>query len=102
MIIILGTIKVASVEEAARVRAALVARAVRSRADAGNIDYVFTANLEDPTEFRLVETWSSAELLEAHLRIPDPAFGELITTARIERAHVVAYDGTNERVLMTR
>jgi quinol monooxygenase YgiN len=55
MIVITGIIKLESENELARVKEALIRRAIRSRADAGNIDYVFAQSLEDPTEIRLTE-----------------------------------------------
>lgn len=102
MIIINGTIKVESMDEVERVRAALVARAEKSRADDGNIDYVFCQNLEDPTEIRLIELWESEAQLEAHLAVPDEAFSAAIGSARIERAMVKAHDADTGRVLMER
>ncbi|MCB1748536.1 MAG: antibiotic biosynthesis monooxygenase [Gammaproteobacteria bacterium] len=102
MVIILGTIKVASADEAVRLRDALAARATRSRGDAGNIDYAFSVNLEDPSEVRLTEIWTSEADLDAHLRLPDPAFAEVLATAAIVAAKITAYDGANERILMAR
>ena len=102
MVIILGTIKMDSEHEAQRIHSGLVARARKSRADSGNLGYVFSFNAEDPTEVCLTEVWETDELLKAHLAIPDPEFSALLATAKIERAKVVAYDGTNERVLMSR
>jgi len=102
MLIITGTIKLESEDEFARVRAALVRRAERSRADEGNLDYVFTQNLEDPTEIRLVEKWISEELLNAHLQQPDEEFNNIIATAKIDSAVVVASDINGERELLRR
>lgn len=102
MIIISGTIKLESVAEAERVTPVLVSRAKRSRQDAGNIEYVFSRNIEDPTEFLLIEKWEDEATLNAHLKIPDKEFGELMTTAKIERAVVVSYEATGERELMKR
>ena len=102
MIIITGTIKLDSIDEANRVLPALIGRAGRSRQDQGNIDYQFSQSIEDPTEFQLMEKWEEEASLNAHLKIPDEEFGELMTTAKIERAVVVSYDATNERELMKR
>lgn len=102
MIIITGTIKVESEQEVARLRDALARRAERSRADDGNIDYVFTQNLEDPTEVRLIEKWESEEKLNAHLQLPDDEFGSVMATAKIERAVVTSNDVASEKVLMER
>lgn len=102
MVIILGTIRLESAAEVERFETALRERAARSRTDAGNVDYTFARNLEDPTELRLTEVWESQALLEAHLAKPDPAFDEVLTSAKIARARVTAFDGTNERVLVSR
>ncbi|MFT4561543.1 MAG: quinol monooxygenase YgiN [Gammaproteobacteria bacterium] len=102
MIVITGTIKLESVDELERVKAALIRRAVRSRADAGNIDYVFSQSLEDPTEIRLTEKWEDETTLNAHLKIPDEEFGVIITTAKIERAIVVSSEVTAEKELLNR
>jgi quinol monooxygenase YgiN len=102
MIIITGTIKLESVAETQRVLPALVGRAGRSRQDVGNIEYVFSQNIEDPTEIQLTEKWDNEASLNAHLKIPDEEFGELMTTAKIKRAVVVSYEATNERELMKR
>jgi quinol monooxygenase YgiN len=102
MIVITGTIKLESVDELERVKEALIRRAVRSRADAGNIGYVFSQSLEDPTEIRLTEKWEDETTLNAHLKIPDDEFGTIITTAKIERAIVVSSEVTAEKELLNR
>jgi len=102
MVIISGIIKLQSQAEVERLKTALIARAERSRADDGNIDYIFAQNIADPTEIRLFETWQSEAQLNAHLQIPDEAFSEVLTSAKIEHARVVAFDADGERVLMER
>ncbi|MFT4583829.1 MAG: quinol monooxygenase YgiN [Gammaproteobacteria bacterium] len=102
MIVITGIIKLESENELARVKEALIRRAIRSRADAGNIDYVFAQSLEDPTEIRLTEKWEDEATLNAHLKIPDEEFGVIITTAKIERAVVVSSEVSSERELLNR
>jgi quinol monooxygenase YgiN len=102
MIVVTGIIKLESVEDLASVKDALIRRAVRSRADAGNIDYVFAQSLEDPTEIRLTEKWQDATTLNAHLKIPDEEFAAIITTAKIERAIVVSNEVTAEKELLNR
>lgn len=102
MIIILGTIRLESSDEAQRVRDSLAARAQRSRGDAGNLDYAFSCDLEDATVVRLTELWESQETLDAHLQVPDPEFSAALETAKIVEATIKAYDGANERVLMSR
>ena len=102
MILITGTIKVATEAEADQALDALTGRAHRSRQHEGNIEYVFSQNIEDPTEIRLLEKWSSEAALNAHLTIPDDEFDTIMRTATIETATVVCYDVANERVLMQR
>lgn len=102
MIIITGTIKVETEDEFTRVKDALVRRAKRSREDEGNIDYVFSQNLEDPTIIHLTEKWKNDTVLNAHLQIPDEEFGTILDTAKIERATVVSYEIAKERVLLER
>lgn len=88
--------------ELERVLAALVVRAQKSRADAGNLEYVFSRCLENTNDIRLTEVWESESHLMSHLQIPDPEFDQVLATAKITSAIVKAYDGTNERVLITR
>lgn len=102
MIIVTGSIKLETVEEAESVRQALIGRAQRSRKDAGCVDYAFSQNLEDPTEIRLTEKWESAELLKAHLAIPDEEFGVLLSTAKITTATIVSNECAEDQLLMQR
>ena len=102
MVIVLGKITLQTADEAERVQSALIARAKKSRADAGNLEYSFSRSIEDPQEVLLTEVWESEALLMAHLQIPDPDFNSVLATAKIEKATVKAYDGANERVLMAR
>jgi quinol monooxygenase YgiN len=102
MIIVTGSIKLESTDELEGARQALISRAERSRADSGCIDYVFSQNLEDPTEIRLTEKWESTELLQAHLAIPDEEFSQLMSTAKISQAVVVSNEAGEDQVLMQR
>ncbi len=102
MLIISGTIKLESTTEVTRVRDALVRRARKSRNDEGNIDYVFTQNIEDPTEIRLIEKWESEAALNSHLQIPDEEFNQVLATAKITSAVVVASPVGEEKELMER
>jgi quinol monooxygenase YgiN len=102
MVIVLGTITLESDAEAERLLPVFVARARRSRADAGNIEYTFSRSLEHPREIRLTERWESESLLTEHLQKPDTEFREALAAARISKAIVTACDGVNERVLMSR
>ena len=102
MILVTGTIKFESEQEAKNVSEALIGRAQRSRKDAGCIAYVFSQNLEDSSEIILTEKWESAELLQAHLEIPDEEFGKLLSTAKIATATIVSNESAEEKVLMQR
>ena len=102
MLIILGTIKLESADEADRLAPALQRRAERSRRDEGNLDYVFTRNLAEPSEIRLIEKWTNEASLNAHLQQADEEFDRLLASAKIERAVVVASEISGERELLKR
>ncbi|WP_299402099.1 antibiotic biosynthesis monooxygenase family protein [Acaryochloris sp. IP29b_bin.148] len=102
MIIITGKIKVQSSEELSRVKDALIRRARKSRTDNGNIEYIFSQNLEDPTELILTEKWTDETSLQEHLDIPDEEFSQLISSALIERMVVTSSEMTAERTLLER
>lgn len=102
MVIISGSIKLTSESELLSVKDALIRRAVRSRADAGNIDYVFTQSLEDPTEIRLIEKWQDEDSLNAHLKIPDEEFNAVLANAKIVSASVLSSTVSSEKELMKR
>lgn len=97
MVIIIGKFKLESASDFDKIRGALIRRAVRSKADAGNITYEFSQSIDDPTEI-----WENEESLEAHLRVPDEEFSNLLATTRIVTATVSSYSASNERVLMER
>lgn len=102
MVIVLGTITLESPVEADRLLEILIDRAKRSRADDGNLEYTFSRSLETGNEIHLTEIWESEAALLAHLQIPDAAFNAGLATAKITKAQVTAYDGSNRRVLMSR
>lgn len=102
MIIITGKIKVQSSEEVEKVKDALRRRAQQSRTDHGNIEYVFSQNLEDPTEIILTEKWTDVTSLQEHLKVPDEEFSKIIGSALIERALVTSNEVTAERTLLER
>lgn len=102
MLIILGTIRLESAAEAERLIPALERRAVRSRRDDGNIDYVFARNIEQPAEICLIEKWTSEACLNAHLQRADEEFDRVLAGAKIERAVVVASNIAGERELLRR
>ena len=102
MLVITGTIKLKSIEEFERVKTLLAGRTEKSRVDVGNIDYVFSQSIEDPTEIRLIEKWESEDALNAHLQIPDDEFSAVIGSAKLQSAAVVSYEVTSERTLLER
>ncbi len=102
MIIITGVIKVESEGELNRVKSALARRAERSRADKGNLQYVFSQNIEEPTEVILTEKWEDEVSLQAHLAVPDEEFSKIITSGLIQSAVVVSGEVASERVLLER
>ena len=102
MLVITGTIKLHSVDEFERVKGVLIGRAIKSRADAGNIDYVFAQSIEDPSEIRLMEKWQDEDSLNAHLQIPDDEFNAVIGAAKLERALVVSHEVIDQRTLLDR
>ena len=102
MLIVTGIIRVESEDELVGVKAALVKRAIKSRQDAGNIDYAFSVSVEDPCEIRLVEKWESEELLHSHLQIPDEEFNAAMAATKIESAVVVSNEVNSETELLNR
>lgn len=102
MIIVTGTIEVESEEELKRVTETLNRRALKSRADEGNIDYVFSVSLENPLQIRLTEMWESEALLNAHLMVPDDEFNALIAGAKLSSAAVDMHEVTASRELLRR
>ena len=102
MIIITGIITVESEAEISKVRDALVQRAQRSQKDAGCLDYVFCQSLENPCEIRLIEKWENEDLLNAHLKIPDTQFDQVIAVAKITSAIVLSNEVVEEKELLNR
>ena len=54
-------------------RTALTTLAQESRGDTGCLSYEFHQSTESPTTFRSIETWASAEDLDAHMGQPHVA-----------------------------
>lgn len=102
MILITGTIQVESSEELERVKDALVRRAEQSRSDAGNIDYVFAASLENALELRLFEAWEDQASLDAHLEVPDEEFSAVIANAKLTSAVVTLNEVSETREMLRR
>ena len=77
MLIIAGTITFdpSKTEQAKEAAAAVMAA---TREEPGNIDYVFTFDIIDPSTIRVYEAWESQEALDAHFETPHvAAFGKV-------------------------
>jgi quinol monooxygenase YgiN len=57
-------------ENRARCVAALTKQMQVSRVEPGCVTYRFTADLEDPLVFHLLELWQDEEVLAAHMKTP--------------------------------
>jgi quinol monooxygenase YgiN len=57
-------------EDLLEVRRALVDIGLRSRADAGCLEYWWAEDLDDPGVFRFFECWESREMFAAHRAAP--------------------------------
>jgi quinol monooxygenase YgiN len=102
MIIVTGIIEVETEAELLRVTETLNRRARKSRADEGNIDYMFSVSLENPLQVRLTEIWESESLLDAHLMVPDDEFNAVIAGAKIVSASVNMHEVAHTKELLRR
>lgn len=102
MILVTGTVLVESEDQLNQMIDALIRRAQRSRNDKGCIDYTFSRSLENPLEIRILESWESEALLQAHLQIPDPEFSQLLSEARLTSAIVTSHQVSSTQTLMER
>jgi quinol monooxygenase YgiN len=60
-----------------------------SRAEPGCFRYAFTADLDDPDRFHLIEIWADAPALESHFKTPHfLGYRDQVRTLRIERSMV--------------
>lgn len=56
-----------------------------TRREEGNLDYVFSADLEDPAVFRIYEEWTDQAALDLHFAAPHMArFRERIAGVGVE------------------
>ena len=71
-----------------------------TRAEEGNIEYVFTADLSDPAVFRIYEEWQSQDALDFHFATPHmAAFGGAIAQIKPKGMDVKVYDIAGEVAL---
>ena len=72
MLAIAGTITIDPANREKAIEAAVWVMA-ETRKEPGNIEYVFSADLEDPAVFRLFEQWESQAALDEHFATPHMA-----------------------------
>ena len=85
MLILAGTIDLHPDDIAAFLASAKIVTAA-SRAEPGNIAYVFSRDLDDPNRLRLFEAWKDRAALDAHLKLPHfLAHRERISKLRAKR-----------------
>jgi quinol monooxygenase YgiN len=73
--------------------AAIAAGVTATRQEAGNIDYRFSPDLDDPDRFNLIERWESEEAMNAHMATPHLAeFLTAIGPCLAGPAEVIRYD----------
>ena len=73
--------------------AAIATGVTATRAEAGNVDYRFSPDLDDPKRFNLIEQWESEEAMNEHMATPHlAAFLEAIGPCLGGAAEVIRYD----------
>ena len=72
MLVIAGSVEIDPANMDAAIEAGKVMMAA-TRAEAGNIAYVFSADFETPGVIRIFEQWESQEALSAHFQVPHMA-----------------------------
>lgn len=97
MMIVLGkSVFREPIDESTRTRLAELAGAVRAR-HAGNIDYRFSVDTEDPRVLRLSERWDRLESFIAHGRTPEvAAIVEIVNPRDTESTEVRRYEVSSE------
>jgi quinol monooxygenase YgiN len=73
---------------------------VRSRAEAGCLDYTFAADPIVPGRVILFERWESQEHLDAHLAAPHPPADPDTPAVSPISVSIVMYDVAGERTLV--
>jgi quinol monooxygenase YgiN len=65
------------------VRSVLEGLLAPTRQEAGCIEYDFYEDADDPSKFTFIETWSSREALDAHLKTPHLEAGAAALQGRL-------------------
>lgn len=73
-------------------RAAIATGVAATREESGNVDYRFSADLDDADRLNLVELWESEEAMEAHLATPHLATMLEALGPCLKEADVIRYD----------
>lgn len=94
MIIVEGYVRMAEVGDFEKVRNAAEAQIAASRAEGGCIDYTYAIDVLDPQIMRVLERWTSWDVLEAHFEQPHmsvwrAALADVKFLERSLRAHEV-------------
>lgn len=99
MIIIAGTIDItAEGDNLEQATAAAVEMMHATRQEAGCLRYAFSADLEDPARFHIVEHWESDEALKAHFAAPHmAAFQAALGGLGVRGTDVQRYDVSGVR-----
>ena len=97
MLIVLGkSIFRRPIDDSTRTRLAELAGAVRER-HAGNIDYRFSVDTEDPRVLRLTERWDRLESFASHGKTPEvAAIVEIVNPRDTESTEVRRYEASGE------
>lgn len=92
MIIVAGHLSIDPAQREAAL-AAIAAGVAATRAEAGNLDYRFSPDLDDPDRFNLMERWEGEDAMNAHLATPHLAeFLTAIGPCLGGPAEVIRYD----------
>ncbi|GGD07711.1 putative quinol monooxygenase [Aquisalinus flavus] len=70
MIIVTGTVTVASADALTALEGAMKKQIAASRSEKGCIEYIYGIDVVEPHKFRVLEYWESWEALEAHGNAP--------------------------------
>jgi len=80
----------------AAMKAAVAAMENASRAEPGCIEYVFSTELNNPTNIRIIEHWKDIEALKKHFTLPHMAtFNEAMRKNPPKSVDVKMFDATS-------
>lgn len=99
-IIVTGTIDLDPAKRDAFIAAASACMAA-TRAEEGNEAYAFSADVEDPGRFYVIELWASQEAMDAHLQTSHlAAFMASMGEVGVTAASLTRWDGATPSKLM--